>query len=370
MKTKVLVFRPSLGQGGADRVTATLLRRLDRARFEPSLAVVKAEGPFMQDLPADVTVHVLGSQRLATSVPALSQLLRRTRPDVLFSTASACNPIAVIAATLARSKAKIVLSERNALFRGRRGDLKQQIEVLLKRVTYSRADVVTAVSQGVADQLVSDIGLDRNHVTVVYNPMVDDDTAERAREPVSHPWFADDQCPVILACARLVEQKDYPSLLEAFAKVRAKKQVRLFVLGDGPLRESLTAYAARLGVGESVCFFGFDKNPLKYMSRAYMLMHASRAEGLPGSLIQTMACGTPVVSTDCDFGPREVISQPGADGFLVPVGDTDALADRALALLDNADLRRSVGARARVSANRFTVTAAMQRYEAALLASS
>ncbi len=364
----MLVFRPSLGQGGADRVTATLLSRLDRTRFEPALAVVKAEGPFMQDIARDVPVHVLGSRRLATSVPALRSLLRHLRPDVLFSTASACNPIAVIAATLAQSKAKIVLSERNALFRGRRNDVKQRIEVALKRLTYSRAHLVTAVSQGVADQLVSEIGLDPRKVRVVYNPMVDDDLADRAREPVSHAWFGRGQPPVILACARLVEQKDYRSLLEAFVKVREKTRVHLFVLGEGPLRDSLIAYAARLGVGDSVCFFGFDKNPLKYMARAHLLMHASRAEGLPGSLIQTMACGTPVVSTDCDFGPREVILESGVDGFLVPVGDTDALAERALALLDSESLRLSIGRRARESAHRFTVAAAMQRYEAALQA--
>ena len=365
-KTRVLLFRPSLGQGGADRVTATLLRRLDRRRFELAIALVHAEGPFMADVPEDIEFHALGSKRLAFSIPALRRVIRRVKPDVVFSTASAANPLAVIAHAIAGSKARVVLSERNALFRGRFDDVKQRIEVALKRVTYHRAHLVTAVSSGLADQLVTDLGLPRANVRVVYNPMIEDDLTDRAAEPVDHPWFAPDAPAVILACARLVEQKDYPALLEAFAKVRARITARLFVLGEGPMRRALEDKAKRLGVADDVCFHGFDKNPLKYMARAQLLMHASRAEGLPGALIQTMACGTPVVSTDCDFGPREVISRPDVDGFLVPVGDTAALADRALRLLDNPALRRAVGDHARVSANRFTVAASLARYEAAL----
>jgi glycosyltransferase involved in cell wall biosynthesis len=233
-------------------------------------------------------------------------------------------------------------------------------------VTYHRAQVVTAVSSGVANQLINDLGLPASKVEVVYNPMVEDDLAERAAEAVDHPWFASGEPPIVLACARLVEQKDYPALLEAFAIVREKTPARLFVLGDGPMRKELDDHVKRAGLTDHVCFFGFDKNPLKYMARAHLLMHASRAEGLPGSLIQTMACGTPVVSTDCDFGPREVIAEPGVDGFLVPVGDVRALAAGALRLLADPQLRRSVGARARASAGRFTVAASMARYETAL----
>ncbi|MDQ3339375.1 MAG: glycosyltransferase [Myxococcota bacterium] len=363
---KVLFFRPSLGQGGADRVTATLLRRLDRERFDPSIALVRVEGEFLPDVPPDVVVHALGSRRLATSVPALMRLIRKTQPDVIFSTASACNPIAVFAHRLARSRAKLVLSERNALFRGRANDFKQRVEVALKKITYNRADVVTTVSSGLADQLAADIGVKRSKLQVVYNPMIDDDLDARAAEPVEHPWFSPEQLPVVVACARLVEQKDYPALLAAFAKVRAQLPARLFVLGEGPLKATLEEEARRLGIGADVCFFGFDKNPMKYMSRARILMHASRAEGLPGSLIQTMACGTPVVSTDCDFGPREVITESGVDGYLVRVGDTDALAARSLGLLTQPALRDSMGQRAKISAGRFTVAASLARYEAAL----
>lgn len=366
MKKRVLFFRPSLAQGGADRVTATLLRRLDRTRYDLSLALVSAEGPFMQDLPSDVELHRLNSRRLALSVPALGRVIHQIRPDVVFSTASAANVIAAIAHQLVRSNARLVLSERSALFRGRAHDLKQRIEVVLKRATYHRADVVTVVSNGLGNQLITNLSLPRDLVRVVYNPVVEEDFAEQAAASVEHPWFASDSSiPVIVACARLVVQKDYPTLLAAFARIRKEREVRLFVLGEGAMRPSLEARARELGVSNDVCFFGFDKNPLKYMARARLVMHASNTEGLPGSLIQAMACGTPVISTDCDYGPREVITHD-VDGYLVPVGDAAALADRALQLIADEPRRRAMGDRARSSALRFSAEASIQRYVAAL----
>jgi glycosyltransferase involved in cell wall biosynthesis len=361
---RVAIFRPALGQGGADRVTWTLLRTLDRARFQPVLVLMKREGEFLIDLPNDVEVHALGASRLAFAALPLARALRRLAPDVLFSTASAGNIVCVAAHRLARSRARLVLSERNALYRGRATDVKQRLEVALKRVTYRAADLVTAVSQGVADQLVEQIALPRSRVAVVYNPMIDDELAAHAREPVDHPWFHEAR-PVITACARLVEQKDYPTLLEAFARLRAESNARLFVLGEGPLRGALEARARELGVGDDVCFHGFDRNPFKYLARAQLLMHASRAEGLPGALIQSLACGVPVVSTDCDFGPREVI-RDGENGYLVPVGDAAELAARAARLLSDAPLRARFAAAARTGAQRFTTGASLARYEAAM----
>ena len=361
---RVMIFRPSLGEGGADRVTTTLLRHLDRARFTPSLALMRRTGPFLSDLPPDVEVHEVGAARLATSVPRLTRLLLREKPDVLFSTSTAGNIVCVAARAAARSKARLVLSERTPMLRGR-GGVKVRIEVGLKRLTYRHAELVTAVSQGVADQLVRELGLAEDKVAVVYNPMVEDDIAERAADALAHPFYQGD-IPVIVACGRLVDVKAYPTLLDAFARVRAQRPARLVVLGVGPLRESLEQRAAELGVGGDVSFAGFHKNVFPFMARASLLMQASKAEGLPGSLIQSMAVGTPVVSTDCDFGPREVITQSGRDGFLVPVGDAAALADRALRLLGDDGLRRSMADAARGSVTRFTTAASMARYSAAI----
>jgi glycosyltransferase involved in cell wall biosynthesis len=247
--TRVALFRPTLGQGGADRVTLTLLQALDRSRFAPTLVLVRAEGPFLADVPADVPVVELGARRLAASVGPLARFLRADRPDVLFSTAGASNLIAIAAHRVAGSRARLVLSERNALYRGRRLDPKQNLEVVLKRVCYRRADLVTTVSRGVADQLAGSI-VARDRLRVVFNPMLGDDLAARAAEPVDDPGFVGDE-PVVVACGRLVDQKDYPTLLAAFAEIRRRRPARLFVLGEGPLRPALEARARRLGLADA-----------------------------------------------------------------------------------------------------------------------
>jgi glycosyltransferase involved in cell wall biosynthesis len=369
--TRVMFFCPTLGEGGADRVVLTLLQRLDRSRVAPALTVVKRAGALIDDVPADVPTHVLGSRRLLVAAPDLARVIRREQPDVVFSTHGGSNIIAVLAHALARSPARLVLSERSALGRGDRGRARRALEVPAKRVTYHRADLVTAVSAGVARELAARLGLPAHKIRVVYNPAVDDELAAQAAEPVAHPWFAPSAAapvpvPVIVAMGRLVEIKDYPTLFDAFTRIRAAHPARLFVLGDGPLRAALEARVRAAGLADDIVLHGFDKNPFKYVARARLLLHASRAEGLPGALIQAMACGTPVVSTDCDHGPREVIARPGHDGFLVPVGDAAALAARAIALLADPALAARISDAARASAQRFTAAASIAQYEAAI----
>jgi glycosyltransferase involved in cell wall biosynthesis len=361
---RVLFFRPSLGEGGADRVTITLLRALDRARFAPSIALVRARGPLLAEVPADVPVIDLGARRLALAVPRLARIIARTRPDVLFSTASAANLIAIAAHGLARSRARLVLSERSTLRRGDRSRLRTAFELAAKRRAYPRADLITAVSDGVAHELRTVLGLAADKIHTVYNPVVADDVAALAAEPVDHPFFAG-AAPVLVACGRLVDVKDYSTMLSAFAEICADRPAKLAVLGDGPLRGALEDETRRRGLAGDVAFLGFDPNPYKYMARAHLLLQSSRAEGLPGTLIQSLACGTPVVATDCDHGPREVVTS-GTDGVLVPVGDAHALAVAALRLLADERGRAAMAAAARRGHGDFTVSASLTRYQAAL----
>jgi glycosyltransferase involved in cell wall biosynthesis len=365
-RLRVMFFTPTLASGGADRVTVTLLRHLDRSRFEPSLVLARREGAFVQDIPEDVPTLALGVRRLAVSVPGLVRALRAEQPDVLFAMQGGANIIAAVAHVLARSRARLLISERSALRRPDRSRMRTALELPAKSASYRRADAVTAVSRGVAAALVDELGLARSRVHVVYNPLVDDHTRQQAAEPVTHPWFGDPSVPVLVAMGRLVDIKDYPTLLAAFAKIRAEHRARLFILGEGPQRGALEARVRELGLGNDVAFHGFDPNPFKYLARASLLLHASLAEGLPGGIIQAMACGVPVISTDADFGPREVI-RDAEDGFLVPVGRADLLAARALQLLADRTLSARISGAARMSASRFTTEAAMTRYQGAIL---
>jgi glycosyltransferase involved in cell wall biosynthesis len=362
---RVLIFTPTLASGGADRVTVTLLESLDRTRFEPTLVLLRREGAFADAIPQGVRVIELDVPRLALATAALVRVLRREKPDVLFSMQGGANIIAAVAHVVSRSRARLVLSERSALRRPDRSALRTMLELPAKRATYRRADVVTAVSRGVATALLDELGLQRERVHLVYNPLVDHDLSTLAAHPVEHPWFAED-IPILLAIGRLVPIKDYPAMLAAFARLREGRLLRLFILGEGPRRPDLEAEAARLEIADDVHFHGFDPNVFKYLKRAAALVHTSRAEGLPGGIIQAMACGTPVVSTDADFGPREVIRH-GIDGFLVPVGDVEAIASHLRRLLDDRELASTIGRAAAQSAQQFSRPLSMHRYQQALL---
>ena len=366
-ETKVVFFSPRLSHGGLERVIVRLLEHLDPHRFQVSLVVVRPGGELLTAVPSGIPVTVLGSTRLAASIPALARHLKQHAPDVVFAGGGA-GPVAVLARIWARASTRVIVSERSALRRPDRTRARTTIDLALKAVTYRRADLVTAVSEGVRGELISALHLHPDRVRTLYNPMVDESLLTQATQPSPHPWLRPvEQTPVFVAVGRLVEIKDYPTMLKAFALLIAQHSARLLILGEGDHRDQLEALIRDLQLEDAVQLVGFDDNPHAYMARAVALLHASRAEGLPGVLIQAMACGTPAVSTDCDFGPREIIQESGVDGFLVPIGDADALADRALTLLRRPVLRHRMGQAAKRSAQRFTNDRTLEAYAQALM---
>lgn len=345
-------------------MSLTLLRQLSREKFDLSLVLIKKDGVLLEDLPPDVRVHVLDASNVLTAWCPLSRLLRQHQPDVLFSTSSGTNVTAVWASWLARCAGRVLLSERNVLFHGQK-TWKRRLMTTFKRFTYERADLVTAVSQGVKDDLIARLHLPPDKIQVVYNPILTSDLPVLADEPIDHPWFAEN-IPIILGVGRLVPEKDFATLLRAFALVRATRPCRLLILGEGNGRTELIQLAQTLGIAPDVDLPGFDKNPFKYMARCTAFVLSSRFEGLPGVLIQAMACGAPVIATDCPSGPAEIITADGQDGFLTPVGDAQAIAEKILFLLDNPEKRDAMGWHGRQSAERFRAETVLARYVAAI----
>jgi glycosyltransferase involved in cell wall biosynthesis len=201
-------------------------------------------------------------------------------------------------------------------------------------------------------------------VHVVYNPVVAPDLRSQSEEPTGDPWF-DEQIPVLLAAGRLVHAKGFDLLLEAVARVRRQAPCRLIILGDGPLRGDLSARCKDLGIADAVKLLGFVANPFAFMRRCSAFVLPSRFEGLPGVLIQAMACGAAVVAADCPFGPSEIVIS-GESGILVPPEDPGALAEALLALLRNNASRQALAKAARASAQRYTLDAIMPNYVRAL----
>jgi glycosyltransferase involved in cell wall biosynthesis len=202
------------------------------------------------------------------------------------------------------------------------------------RWLYGATDGVIAVSAGVAGEIIQATGIDPAKVVVVRNPNITPELYDLAAATLEHPWFEAGQDPVLLGVGGLRLQKDFPTLLRAFARVNSQRPCRLMILGQGHLHKSLLDLAQELGVQDRVALPGFVDNPYPYLSRAAVFVLSSLWEGSPNVLTEALALGTPVVATNCRSGPAE-ITQNGKYGTLVPVGDVEALSQAILKTLDH-----------------------------------
>lgn len=322
---KVALFLPSLAGGGAERVAVNLIEGLEPAGHTVDVVAVSAFGEYVNQIPPTVRIVDLRAKRALTSFLPLTRYLRASKPDMLISSLGHTNLVALAALRASGSKTKIIVTEHLALHEEPQ-DLVDRLFRILARWMYPKAHAVVAVSNGVADTVSRGVGLPRKDVDVVYNPVLPRAFWEKAKQPVDHPWFAQNQPPVILGVGRLTAQKDFPNLLEAFARVRRTRDARLMILGEGPDREALEDLASELGVADHVSMPGFVDNPYAYMAASSLFVLSSRREGLPTVLIEALATGVPVVSTDCPSGPVEIL-RGGELGALVPIEDPAALAD-------------------------------------------
>lgn len=362
--TRIALVLPTLGGGGAERIMINLANELGRRSLAVDLVVFTSEGPFRSLLTAPVQLVDLGTKRARASLPALVRYLRRARPAGIVASQAHTNALVVLAQRLAGVPARLVLREENTYSQDSAGSgLGHRLTDAAVRWAYHRGDRVVAVSQGAADDLLASVGLPQGRVEVLANPVAVNDIARRAQEPLEHPWFAPGEPPVLLGVGRLNRQKDFPNLLRAFARVLRRRDARLMILGEGQDRDALQKLADDLGVADRLAMPGFVDNPFAYMRRAAVFVLSSRWEGLPGALVEAMACGCPVVSTDCPSGPQEIL-EGGRYGPLVPVDDDEALAGAILATLERPPQREALAASV---AQRYSAERIADRYVELLL---
>src|SRR5574337_995620 len=332
-----------LSGGGAQRRMMTLAHAFAARGHKVDLVVVRSLGSPRQELSPLVRLVALnpwwmhvpwvkkGGWALA-SIPALVRYLRREQPAVLLSCCHLVNVVAPWARALARVRTKLVIRIGTHLSRPA-VNIQKRFELWQARHFYPWADAIISISNGVADDVARVTGLPRERIAMIYNPVVTPELQEKLRAPLDHPWFAPGSPPVLLAVGRLVAQKDFPTLLKAFARVRAVRKARLIILGEGKKRAELEMLARKLGVAADVDLPGFVLNPFPYMMRASVFVLSSAWEGFGMVVAEAMACGCPVVSTDCPSGPAEILDG-GTYGPLVPVGDDAALAKAILSVLE------------------------------------
>jgi glycosyltransferase involved in cell wall biosynthesis len=329
------VFLPSLAGGGAEKSMLVLAHGLAERGHSVDLVLARATGPYLPLVKGSVRVVDLNASRVARSLPALVRYLRRERPDTLVSVLDYANIVALLARRLARVPTRIVVNDQNILSLTARHSRqwRQRVVLRLVRHCYSWADQIVGNSRGVADDLSRVAGVPADRIRVIYNPVVTPELHRQVEAVPDHPWFDADQPPVILAVGRLTAQKDFTTLIRAFAEVRRRRRSRLVILGEGTDRPALETLVRRLGLQSDVSLPGFVDNPCSYMARAVLFVLSSRWEGLPTVLIEALFCGVPVVSADCNSGPREILAD-GRYGALVPIEDPSSLADSMTMALD------------------------------------
>jgi glycosyltransferase involved in cell wall biosynthesis len=320
------IFLPSLEGGGAERAFVDLANLLADDGYSVDLVLASAHGAYLPLVKEGVRVVDLRCTRVITSLPKLRAYLRREHPVAILSALSHANVVAVGAHIAAASCSRLVVSERNTLDSGSRTFSKEWVVRKVLRLAYYRASAIVAVSKGVEDDLRTIIRVSPKKLRVIYNPIDIADIRRRAVASVSHPWLDMASPPVILGVGRLTAQKDFATLITAFSYVRARQVARLVIFGEGEKRAELESLARELEVEDDVWMPGFTDNPFRWMRRAAVFVLSSRYEGFPNVLIQAMACGASIVSTDCHSGPAEILSC-GYPARLVPVGDVLAMSE-------------------------------------------
>lgn len=340
----VLFVTTVLGGGGAEKHMLRVANHLDRERFRVSLALVKPEGEFEPSLSSDVKKFYLNPKRVGSttmralqSVGPLRRLVERERPDLVFSVIDLVNLVSVYAARGARPSPKVVLGVQTppSIAYGSWHPVSKLILGLMPRM-YPNADAVVALSKGVAEDIDALVPRTRGRVTVIHNAGVERDVRVLARESLSPGERPDG--PLVVACGRLKPLKGFAHLIDALAEVRKTVPAHLWIVGEGEQRAELERKVERLGLKGCVRLLGFHENPYRYMAAADAFVLSSLFEGFGNVIVEAMACGAPVVATDCPYGPREII-RDGENGLLVEPASADSLARGILRVLTDGELK-------------------------------
>lgn len=338
MGNHIAIFMPSLRGGGVERVMLLLAQAFAVRGLEVDLVLASAEGPYLKDVDESVRIVDLKRRRILTSLPALAKYLKARQPLAMISAMAHANVVAVWAKLISGAPTSVLVTEHVNLSRAQleASNVRQHLVPWFMRLSYGHADRIVAVSGGVADDLAKAINIPRERIEVVYNPVESHHLATLCNAELSHPSLPDDSIPFILATGRLHPQKDFSTLIRAFAHLRKDRRARLVILGEGGQRGDLEALIESLGLTGEILLPGFVDNPYAWMRRASLFVLSSAYEGFGIVLVEAMACGTPVVSTDCPSGPAEILEN-GRWGALVPVADVAALANAMSSSLDSDD---------------------------------
>lgn len=328
--SKIALICNSLQGGGAETVMSSLAKLFSQRGKQIDFLVAKAEGIHLEKVKKHSNLIDLNS-KTRYIVPKLYKYLHEEKPDILLSTQTHINVAAIISAKL--NKTKVVVREATTPSLSYIGK-KKYLGYLVKNA-YKRADKIISVSDGVKQDLIKNFSIKNNLIQTVLNPIISDEFYLKSEETIEHPWY-NLGLPIIVAMGRFAKAKDYPTLINAFSLINNECKSKLIILGDTnsdtEVKKKVLSLIAKYQLEDSIDLIGYKPNPFPYLKNASLFILSSTREGLPGALIQAVALNCPVISTDCESGPREIL-KGGKYGTLVKVGDFKSIALHAIKIL-------------------------------------
>ena len=323
---KIAFFLPDLRCGGAEKVALLLANEFIKQGFKVDMVLSKAQGEFLLELNSQIRIVDLKADRIRYVFKPLLKYFKSEKPDVVLASMWPLTLLAVVAFKSAKLPGSVIVSDHTTFSQAplmQKRSMRWFFKYSLSLV-YPFANAIVTVTDGVADDLCGLGGLKRKSITVIFNPV--ELNTDLCPEDEGFRHWKNYKGKKIIAVGALKKEKDYPALLEAFSLLIKKEDAYLTILGQGDLLADLKALAVKLEIAERVNFAGFSRNPSAWMASSDLLVLSSNCEGFGNVLIEAMSVGRPVVSTDCQSGPREILENERY-GRLVPVGDIRALAN-------------------------------------------
>lgn len=328
---QITILLPSLRGGGLEKQILFVAESLFKLNFNVEILIINSINSVYVPK-TKIKITNLKVKQIRYALFPLINHFRRTKPSIVFCADTPLNALTILAKKISNYPNKLIVSERNHLtsitkYAKRTGD---KIRPFIAKYLYPHADLITTVSEGVAEDLIQTYKLDPQKVKTLYNMFDTEDIVQKSKKEAKH--LPKDNLPTIVNIGRLSHQKDQTTLIKAFAILRKKQQCHLIILGEGEERKKLQQLIHQLNLENDVFMPGFVSNPYPYIAQTNLFVLTSIYEGLPGVLIEALAIGTSIVSTNCPSGPAEIL-QNGKYGLLTPVGNTFALADAMQKLL-------------------------------------
>jgi glycosyltransferase involved in cell wall biosynthesis len=375
---RILFLHPTYTFGGAERTAYNLLANLDLQRFRITLVtsrriaehfanIALEKVVFVEDLGIDVwfrPVTFANLNKLRKDVNIIKTLVLEESPDIAFGMMYYASALLAIAKKWHALRVKVISSPRGPLnayldtfYAGNRAD-----RLFWKLSFYSLchfADGLVVASEGTKTECIRDYKASAGNAVVVHNGIDADYVRTRATEDAGIPFPHGHT--VISTAGRLAYEKNLPLLFESLAKLRETENIKLLVIGDGPQRRELEQCTSDFAIQEDVSFLGFQENPYKFIARSHIFVHTCMLEGFGNVMVEALACGVPVIATDCPYGPREII-RDRESGILVPVNDVNTLARTIQEVIHNRNLRETLALNAPQRASNFSVQNMVKGY--------